>query len=69
MPRLESNTSSYIKNDNDNNYLNNTVSKVLGGWENIPQEVIDGYDTYSREGLPVGPISNPGLDALLNTTK
>ena len=69
MPRLESNTSSYIKNDNDNNYLNTTVSKVLGGWENIPQEVIDGYDTYSREGLPVGPISNPGLDALLNTTK
>ena len=69
VPRLESNTSSYIKNDNDNNYLNNTVSKVLGGWENIPQEVIDGYDTYSREGLPVGPISNPGLDALLNTTK
>lgn len=69
VPRLESNTSSYIQNDNDNNYLNNTVAKVLGGWENIPQEVIDGYDTYSREGLPVGPISNPGLDALLNTTK
>ena len=69
VPRLESNTSSYIQNDNDNNYLNNTVAKVLGGWENIPQEVIDGYDTYSREGLPVGPISNPGLDALLNTTR
>ena len=62
-------TSSYIQNDNDNNYLNNTVAKVLGGWENIPQEVIDGYDTYSREGLPVGPISNPGLDALWNTTR
>ena len=45
------------------------MAKVLGGWVNIPQEVIDGYDTYSREGLPVGPISNPGLDALLNTTR
>lgn len=22
------------------------------------------YDTYERKGLPVGPINNPGLDAL-----
>ena len=35
VPRLESNTSSYIQNDNDNNYLNNTGAKVLGGWENL----------------------------------
>ena len=69
VKRLESNTASYIQNDNDNNYLNNTVAKVLGGWENIPEEVVQGYDTYAREGLPVGPISNPGLDALVNTTR
>ena len=25
--------------------------------------------TYSIEGLPAGPISNPGLDAILNTLK
>ena len=25
---------------------------------------VKAYDTYEREGLPVGPINNPGLDAI-----
>ena len=45
--RLESNCASYIKNDNDNNYINNTIAPYYGGWENIPQNIIDNYDTYN----------------------
>ena len=64
---LQSNCSSYIQNDDDNNYINNTIAPACGGWENIPQEIIDAYDTYKTPGLPAGPISNPGMDALTNT--
>lgn len=28
------------------------------------QRMYDAYNTYVREGLPVGPISNPGMDAI-----
>ncbi len=63
-PRLESNVSSYIQSDEDNNYLWNWVASWYGGWDAIPQEIIDAYDTYSRSGLPAGPVSNPGLEAI-----
>ncbi len=69
VPRLESNCASYIQNDNDNNYINNTIAPYYGGWENIPQNIIDNYDTYNVEGLPAGPISNPGLEAMTNTLR
>lgn len=62
--RLESNVSSYIQSDEDNNYLWNWVAPWYGGWDAIPQEIIDAYDTYSRSGLPAGPVSNPGLEAI-----
>ena len=65
--RLESNTSSYIQNPDDNNYLFNTVAQYYGGWDKIPQEIRDNYDTYKKDGLPAGPISNPGIDAMMNT--
>ena len=64
---LQSNCSSYIQNENDNNYIYNTIAWYYGDWSNIPQEIIDAYDTYNTEGLPAGPISNPGLDAIMNT--
>ena len=63
-PRLESNVSSYIQSDEDNNYLWNWVAPWYGGWDAIPQEIIDAYDTYRRSGLPAGPVSNPGLEAI-----
>lgn len=66
---LQSNCSSYIQNENDNNYLYNTVAWYYGDWNAIPQNIIDAYDTYSTPGLPAGPISNPGLDAMVNTLK
>ena len=63
-PRLQSNTSSYIQSDADNNYLWNWVAPYYGGWDNIPENIVSAYDTYSCTGLPAGPISNPGLAAI-----
>ena len=63
-PRLQSNTSSHIQNDDDNNYLWNWVAPYYGGWDKIPENIVAAYDTYSCTGLPAGPISNPGLAAI-----
>lgn len=63
-PRLESNASSYVQNPEDNNYLYNWIADYYGGFENIPPEKYAAYNTYSCEGLPAGPISNPGLEAI-----
>ena len=66
-PRLQSNTSSHIQSDNDNNYLWNWVAPYYGGWDKIPENIVAAYDTYSCTGLPAGPISNPGLAAIKAT--
>ena len=63
-PRLESNASSYVQDPEDNNYLYNWIADYYGGFENIPPEKYAAYNTYSCEGLPAGPISNPGLEAI-----
>ena len=63
-PRLQSNTSSHVQSDADNNYLWNWVAPYYGGWDNIPENILAAYDTYSCTGLPAGPISNPGLAAI-----
>lgn len=63
-PRLQSNTSSYVQSDADNNYLWNWVAPYYGGWDNIPENIVAAYDTYSCKGLPAGPISNPGIAAI-----
>ena len=63
-PWLQSNTSSYIQSDADNNYLWNWVAPYYGGWDSIPANIRDAYDTYNCTGLPAGPISNPGLAAI-----
>ncbi len=48
----------YLQCDSTGDYLYNLLS--TGG-----VQVLDmAYDTYSREGLPVGPICNPGLAAI-----
>ena len=63
-PRLQSNASSHVQSDADNNYLWNWVAPYYGGWDNIPENIVAAYDTYSCKGLPAGPISNPGLAAI-----
>lgn len=63
-PLLQSNASSYIQSDADNNYLWNWVAPYYGGWDNIPENILAAYDTYACKGLPAGPISNPGMAAI-----
>ena len=63
-PKLQSNTSSYVQSDEDNNYLWNWVAPYYGGWDKIPENILNAYDTYTCIGLPAGPISNPGLAAI-----
>ena len=64
IPRLESNVSSYVQRDDDNNYLYNWVAKDYGGWDNIPAEIYAAYNTYEKVGLPAGAVSNPGIEAI-----
>ena len=63
-PRLQSNTSSHIQSDADNNYLWNWVAPYYGGWDNIPENIVSAYDSYHTAGLTPGPISNPGIAAI-----
>ena len=63
-PRLESNVSSYVQNPDDNNYIYNWIAPYYGGWDNIPANIYAAYNTYEKEGLPAGPVSNPGIEAI-----
>ena len=63
-PKLQSNASSHVQSDADNNYLWNWVAPYYGGWEKIPEHIREAYDTYDCTGLPAGPISNPGLASI-----
>ena len=50
-PKLQSNTSSYVQSDADNNYLWNWVAPYYGGWDSIPENILEAYDTYACTGL------------------
>ena len=63
-PKLQSNTSSHVQSDADNNYLWNWVAPYYGGWDSIPENILEAYDTYTCTGLSAGPISNPGIAAI-----
>ena len=52
FPRLQSDVTLFYAEDNIKPYLPNR------------QDVYDAYNTYVREGLPVAPIANPGLEAI-----
>jgi UPF0755 protein len=52
-PRLES--------DVTRDYVDNFIKPFL---DMTDQPMYDAYNTYVREGLPVGPICNPGMDAI-----
>ena len=40
-PKLQSNTSSYVQSDADNNYLWNWVAPYYGGWDSIPENILE----------------------------
>ena len=54
--RLESASLPRLESDVTTNY----IADYIGDDE----ELAAGYDTFTRNGLPVGPVSNPGLDAI-----
>ena len=67
FPRLESNVSSYVQNPDDNNYIYNWIAPYYGGWDQIPASIYSSYNTYELAGLPAGPVSNPGAEAIRAT--
>ncbi len=44
-------------------YVNDNI-KPTDSQENPNQEMYDAYNTYVKHGLPVGPICNPGMEAI-----
>lgn len=65
LPLLQSNASSYIQNDEENNYIHNWIAPYYGGWDEIPENIMTAYDTYATAGLTPGAISNPGYDEIM----
>ncbi len=57
-----------LQSDPTSNYYSKTITSVASELQNYTTAEVnafkDKYDTYEREGLPVGPICNPGIDAI-----
>ncbi len=60
-PQLQSNTSSYIQSDEDNNYLWNWVAPYYGGWENIPENIGMPTIPTPASACPPGRSRTPAL--------
>ena len=48
--------------DADTQYILENIMPYLTASQ---RDLIEAYDTYLTEGLPIGPVSNPGMDAIL----
>ncbi|MCD8328578.1 MAG: endolytic transglycosylase MltG [Ruminococcus sp.] len=57
-----------LQSDPTSTYYSETITTVASELQNYTTAEVeafeDKYDTYEREGLPVGAICNPGLDAI-----
>lgn len=60
--RLESSAFPFINCDSTGQYISNSKDNIekTGNYESL----LKVYDTYQKTGLPVGPICNPGIDAI-----
>ena len=52
-----------LQSDPTRNYANNTI--LMAGKSLPYQNKAKAYNTYECEGLPAGPICNPGMDAIM----
>lgn len=50
-----------LQSDPTTGYVDDVIKPHI---DSVNQEMFDGYDTYICDGLPSGPICNPGLDAI-----
>ncbi len=53
-----------LQSDVTRDYVNNDITPNV---DIVNQDMNDAYNTYESDGLPVGPINNPGMDAILAT--
>ncbi len=57
-----------LQSDPTSNYYSQTITSAASELQNYTTSEVnafkDKYDTYEREGLPVGAICNPGLNAI-----
>lgn len=60
-PRLQSNTSSHIQSDADNNYLWNWVAPYYDGWDNIPEISLQPTTLTAVSACPQAPSRTPAL--------
>jgi UPF0755 protein len=58
FPRLESDVTEKYANENILPYLNTENTVLI-------ESMIAAYNTYDSDGLPPGPVNNPGMDAIL----
>lgn len=52
-----------LQSDTTYTYIDNCITPEIGGEEEY-DDVILAYDTYQCEGLPVGAVCSPGLEAI-----
>ena len=51
----------FLQSDATNNYIKDSIRPFMTVED---QELYDAYDSYKCIGLPIGPICNPGMDAI-----
>ena len=61
LENTEAETAGFLQSDPTKNYSKQVIKPRLAVPNN---EMVDAYNTYESKGLPPGPISNPGLDAI-----
>jgi UPF0755 protein len=59
----DSDTFPMLQSDTTYNYINNVI-KVKAGTQDSIDHYTEYYDTYAIDGLPAGPICNPGMEAI-----